>query len=107
MNIRVRLVVFALIAASLLSVFVLKDASAEELSQEQLDRITARIVSRLDDGRGLWLFALDNGTTWQMTETTPFDPPRGGDSVVIRRGTLGGYAMLLGAGSMVRMRRLN
>lgn len=45
MNIRVRLVVFAIIAASLLSVFALKDASAEDLSQEQIDRITANCVS--------------------------------------------------------------
>lgn len=45
MNIRTRLVVFALIAASLLSVFVLKDVSAASLSDEQLGRISANCLS--------------------------------------------------------------
>ena len=45
MKIRARLVVFAIIAASLLSVFTLRNVSAEELSSEQIDRITANCAS--------------------------------------------------------------
>ena len=45
MKISARLVVIAIIAASLVSVFALKNVSAEELSQEQLDRISSNCVS--------------------------------------------------------------
>ena len=45
MNIRIRLVVFGLIAASLLSTFVVKDSSAVDLSDDQKGRISANCLS--------------------------------------------------------------
>ncbi|MDB5160520.1 MAG: exported protein of unknown function [Candidatus Saccharibacteria bacterium] len=45
MNTRVRLVAFALIAASLLSVFALKNTYAEDLSADQVSRISANCLS--------------------------------------------------------------
>ena len=45
MNIRIRLVVFGLIAASLLSTFIIKDSSAVDLSDDQKSRISANCLS--------------------------------------------------------------
>jgi hypothetical protein len=45
MNTRVRLVVFALIAVSLLSVFAIKNTSADELSDDQVSRISSNCLS--------------------------------------------------------------
>ena len=68
--------------------------------------ITARIVARSDQGAGLWRFMLDTGTSWEMTETTPFDLPVAGDTVTIRRGKIGGYLMDIGSRSAVRVVRV-
>ncbi|MDB5179732.1 MAG: exported protein of unknown function [Candidatus Saccharibacteria bacterium] len=45
MKIRIRLVLFAMIAASLLSVFVLKNSYAADLSSDQITRIQANCLS--------------------------------------------------------------
>jgi hypothetical protein len=70
------------------------------------DVMTAHLVSRSDRGAGLWRFMFDTGTSWEMTETTPFDLPRAGDAITIRRGKLGGYLMDIGSRSAVRVVRV-
>ena len=72
----------------------------------QANAITARVVARSDQGAGLWRFLLDSGTSWETTETTPFDLPAAGDAVTIRRGKIGGYLMDVGSRSAVRVVRV-
>ncbi len=61
---------------------------------QQLEQISARIVSLRSDALGRLSFVLDNGQVWRMTESEgTFDFPGRGDTVTIRRGALGGYRL--------------
>ena len=61
---------------------------------QQLDQISARIVSLRSDALGRLSFVLDNGQVWRMTESEgTFDFPGRGDAVTIRRGAIGGYRL--------------
>jgi hypothetical protein len=72
-----------------------------------LDKIEARVVSASDSGIGQWLVALENGARWRMTETPAhFSPPRPGDTVRIRRASLGSFLMDVGKQASVRVIRV-
>jgi len=61
---------------------------------QQLDQISARIVSLRSDALGRLSFVLDNGQVWRMTESEGvFDFPARGDPVTVRHGALGGYRL--------------
>ena len=61
---------------------------------QQLDQLSARIVSLRSDALGRLSFVLDNGQVWRMTESEGvFDFPSRGDTVTVRRGPIGGYRL--------------
>lgn len=61
---------------------------------QQLERISAKIVSLRSDALGRLSFVLDNGQVWRMTESAGvFDFPSRGDAVTVRRGAVGGYRL--------------
>ena len=65
---------------------------------QDLDRISAKIVSLRSDALGRLSFVLDNGQVWRMTESEGvFDFPNRGDTVTVRRGAVGGYRLDWGA----------
>ncbi len=67
---------------------------ARAAEPQQLDQISARIVSLRSDALGRLSFVLDNGQVWRMTESEgTFDFPSRGDTVTIRRGAVGGYRL--------------
>lgn len=68
--------------------------------------MSANVVSRSESGPDLWLYQLDNNTQWRTTEKSPWDLPRPGDEVTIRRGAMGGYMMDVGRRSAVRVTRV-
>ncbi|MGI4881112.1 MAG: hypothetical protein ACRYG4_26930, partial [Janthinobacterium lividum] len=70
------------------------------------EKIGAQLVSRVNPGGlGYWIYTLDNGMRWQMTETTELELPDKG-MITIRRGSFGGYMMDVGRHASVRVRRL-
>ena len=74
---------------------------------QQLDQLSARIVSLRSDALGRLSFVLDNGQVWRMTESEGvFDFPSRGDTVTVRRGAIGGYRLDWG-GAGVRVAREN
>lgn len=67
---------------------------ARATEPQQLDQISAKIVSLRSDALGRLSFVLDNGQVWRMTESEgTFDFPSRGDTVTIRRGAIGGYRL--------------
>ena len=65
---------------------------------EQVEQISAKIVSLRSDALGRLSFVLDNGQVWRMTESAGvFDFPSRGDTVTVRRGAVGGYRLDWGA----------
>jgi hypothetical protein len=73
-----------------------------------LKQITAASAGATDDGIGHWTVTLDSGEQWKMSESAPgFVPPRDGDSVRIRKGTLGSYFMDVNSQAGVRVVRIH
>jgi hypothetical protein len=67
---------------------------ARAAQPQQLEQISAKIVSLRSDALGRLSFVLDNGQVWRMTESEgTFDFPSRGDTVTIRRGAVGGYRL--------------
>jgi hypothetical protein len=61
---------------------------------QEIDQLSARIVSLRSDALGRLSFVLDNGQVWRMTESAGvFDFPSRGDTVTVRRGAIGGYRL--------------
>lgn len=69
-------------------------------------QMSAYVASRSASGPGLWLYELDNDTQWRTTETSPWDLPRPGDEITIRRSAMGGYMMDVGRRAAVRVTRV-
>ena len=61
---------------------------------QEIDQLSAKIVSLRSDALGRLSFVLDNGQVWRMTESAGvFDFPSRGDTVTVRRGAIGGYRL--------------
>ena len=80
--------------------------SADEL--EGQTRITAKIASARPLGYGKWAFDLDDGAHWVTTEAMEFKDPAPGMTVVIKKGSLGGFSAGFDGGiRQVKVRRVN
>jgi len=65
------------------------DRSQEEEEQEE---VTATIKSVRGIGDGKWQFDLDTAGVWQTTEASSFGrPPRAGETIKIKKSSLGSY----------------
>lgn len=70
--------------------------------------ISARVASAADNGVGMWQVNFIDGARWKMTEgSRDFKPPRAGDTVRIRKATMGSYLMYVGAQPSVRVVRIH
>jgi hypothetical protein len=74
--------------------------------EEAPDEITATIEAASSLGYDKWRIRLEGGAVWQTTEASAsIRPPRAGDSVTIRRGTMGSYIMRIGGQRGLRAMR--
>ena len=65
---------------------------------EQLNQIESTVAAAVENGYEGWTVKLADGSTWQQTDgTTIALPPRRGDKVIVKRGTLGSYYIKLGS----------
>jgi hypothetical protein len=65
---------------------------------EQLNQIESIVTAAFENGYEGWTVKLADGSTWQQTDSAPIAiPPRKGDKVIVKRGTLGSYFVKLGS----------
>ena len=71
-------------------------------------QIEGVVRSAFQSGYGGWTVKLQDGSTWVQNDDTPIAlPPRGGDKVTIRRGTLNSYFLRIGSQPGVKVHRIN
>ncbi len=65
---------------------------------DQVNQIESTVAAAFESGYEGWTIKLADGSTWAQTDGAPVAlPPRRGDKVVIRRGTLGAYFVRIGS----------
>jgi hypothetical protein len=78
-----------------------KPAAAEEVPE-----LTAKVASVSGKRKGDYRITLDNGQVWAETQRTGGEPPQPGDTVTLRRGTMGSYFLSRGSGLALRVTRV-
>jgi len=74
---------------------------------EQVDQIESTVAGAFENGYEGWTIKLADGSTWQQTDGAPIAlPPRRGDKVVVKRGTMGSYFLKLGSQPGIRAKRV-
>lgn len=74
------------------------------LGPPQPERIQGA-VAKVDQGRGVRVFTLDNGQVWTQTDPRTVGHVSPGDVVQVRKAILGGYTLVMPNGVSVRVRR--
>lgn len=65
---------------------------------DEVNQIESTVTAAFENGYEGWTVKLADGSTWQQTDGSPVAlPPRRGDKVVVRRGTLGSYFVRIGS----------
>ena len=65
---------------------------------DEINQIQSTVEGAVENGDGSWTVRLADGSTWTQTDDTPVAlPPRQGDKVLVKRGTLGSYFLKLGS----------
>jgi hypothetical protein len=78
--------------------------TGDRSGEDEVDEIVKSARVGRDDK---WLVELESGGTWQTTETeTRQSPPKAGDSIKIRRASLGGFMLSVEGRRSVRAMRL-
>jgi hypothetical protein len=82
-----------------------KKAKAEG-EPEPASEITAKVTSVAGRGKGEYRIGLDNGQMWAETQRTGGEPPEVGDTITLRRGSMGSYFLTKGTGLALRVKRV-
>ena len=73
-----------------------------------IKQIEGVITSAFQNGEGGWTVKLADGSAWTQNDDTPIAlPPRRGDKVTIKRGTLNSYFLRIGSQPGVKAHRIN
>jgi len=73
----------------------------------QVNQIESTVAGAFENGYEGWTIKLADGSTWQQTDGAPIAlPPRRGDKVVVKRGTMGSYFLKLGSQPGIRAKRV-
>jgi hypothetical protein len=74
----------------------------------EVKQIEGVVTSAFTNGDGGWTVKLADGSTWAQNDDTPIAlPPRKGDKVTIKRGTLNSYFLRIGSQPGVKAHRIN
>jgi len=91
--------------------FGLSPAEREERlpsEQQQLEQVDAVVAAARIVGAGYWEFTMEDGSVWRLAEMRrSFRPPRAGDAVELRRGSLGSYFLEADSQIGIRIKRVN
>jgi hypothetical protein len=81
--------------------------SGDDTAEDAQEEITAKIAAAGPIGYDKYQIRLEDGALWQTTEgSSAIDVPRAGDTVVIKRGPLGGYLMKIAGQRGVKAKRV-
>jgi len=81
--------------------------SGDDSAETQHDELTAKVAAAGPIGHGKHRIKLEDGALWETTEgRSGLADPRRGDTVVIKRGALGGYMMRIGGQRALRAKRV-
>ena len=80
---------------------------AAKAMPEQVNEIDSTIAAVVNYGYDNWGIRLATGALWRTTDSALPFPPKVGQTVKVKRASLGGYVMLLGANKSVRVVRSN
>ena len=73
---------------------------------EEAERLTAKIASASQTGKGRWAIRLEDGAVWVQTDDASLYPtPKPGQSVLIRKGALGSFFMIIDGRQGFRAKR--
>ena len=72
----------------------------------EVRELATTIRSVAPSGYGLWSLTLAEGGTWRTTEPSRSLEPRAGQSIVIKRGPVGGYMAKVDGERAVRIQRI-
>ena len=74
----------------------------------EVKQVEGVVTSAFTNRDGGWTIKLADGSTWTQNDDTPIAlPPRKGDKVTIRRGTLNSYFLRIGNQPGVKAHRIN
>lgn len=74
---------------------------------DEINQIQSTVQGAVENGDGSFTITLADGSTWMQTDSTPVAlPPRRGDKVVVKRGTLGSYFLKLGSQPGFKAKRI-
>lgn len=77
-------------------------------TKESVDRVTAKIASARADASGKWTLRLEDGAVWQQVDVgAPSMPPKAGESVTIRKASLGSFLASVEGRRAMRVRRVD
>lgn len=74
---------------------------------DDVSEIEAKIKSASQDREGNWLLTLDDGARWVQIVPKSIGDPRPGQSVTIRRATMGSYMAKVENRAAIRVKRVN
>ena len=74
---------------------------------DAVNQIESTVTGAFENGYEGWTIKLADGSTWQQTDgATVALPPRKGDKVTVRRGTMGSYFLKIGSQPGIRAKRV-
>ncbi|MGA0607863.1 hypothetical protein ACO2Q0_17880 [Phenylobacterium sp. VNQ135] len=75
--------------------------------KEEVDNVTGKIASARQDGTGKWVLRLEDGAVWQQVDVTELSLyPKAGQSVTVRKATLGSFLASVEGRRAFRVRRV-
>jgi len=76
------------------------------MPKEDLDRVTVTLKDAYRGKDGKWVMVLEDGAVWrQIDAETPFNAPRAGSTVKIRRAALGSFFLNIDGQTAIRAQR--
>ena len=74
----------------------------------EIKQVEGVVTAAFENGDGGWTVKLADGSTWTQNDDAPIAlPPRKGDKVTLRRGTLNSYFLRIGGQPGVKVHRIN
>lgn len=75
---------------------------------DQIDQIEGKIASARASRGGKWVIKLEDGAVWQQTDTprSTSRKPKAGDSIAIKRGSLGSFVAKVNDGRAFKVKRI-
>jgi hypothetical protein len=76
--------------------------------KDPVDQVSAKIASARQDASGKWTLRLEDGAVWQQIDVGGLTlAPKAGDTVTIRRASLGSFLASVEGRRALRVRRVN